>query len=59
MQALLQEMMHPSNEVFEEVVKAKNFYNADTGTIIRTFVSAFAREKGIEVQWPPPHKKPT
>ena len=48
---LLREMMWPSDHVFDAVVRAKNLYDADTGTIIRTLVSEFAKEKGIDLGW--------
>jgi hypothetical protein len=48
---LLNEMMHPSNAVFNTVVKAKNQYKADTGEIIRTLVALVARERGIFIPW--------
>ncbi len=48
----LQEMMWPSDDVFLKVVKARNVKNVDTGTLIRTFVSAVAAERGITVKWP-------
>lgn len=51
-EALLQDMMLPSNAVFNKVVYAKNVENADTGTIIRTLVSEYAKERGLTVTWP-------
>jgi hypothetical protein len=49
---LLQAMMFPSNDVFVAVVRARNVDNVDTGTLIRTFVSLYAKERGIELEWP-------
>jgi hypothetical protein len=46
---LLQEMMWPSNEVFQKVVRGRNIDNLDTGSLIRALVSSFAAERGITV----------
>jgi hypothetical protein len=50
--SMLQDMMDPSSEVFTAVVQARNVRNHDTGTLIRVFVSEYAKEKGIELAWP-------
>ena len=45
-------MMYPNNKVFQAVVRARNIEKVDTGTLIRTFVSLYAKERGIDLRWP-------
>jgi hypothetical protein len=52
MRELLQGMMWPSDEVFQRVVHARNVEKVDTGTLIRTFVSEYAKTCGVDLGWP-------